>query len=134
MRKLLILGALLLLSMSVSAKTSKLIDCEGKWVSAIPMTKMDADSVDVTYTFTKDSLYIDVFPSGCPLAQMSIKKTGGNKKYFKCNAVETIHDIISPIVINKIHHLEFKKDKFRGKSVLLVYRENEMIDIIKRFP
>ena len=92
MKKLLIIGALML-SMSVSAKTSKLIDCEGKWVSAIPMTKMSTEFVDVTYTFTKDSLYIDVYPSGCPLVQMSISNVSKMHKGFKCDAIDTLYDV-----------------------------------------
>ena len=131
MKKLLIISALML-SMSVSAKTSKLIDCEGKWVSAIPMTKMSTEFVDVTYTFTKDSLYIDVYPSGCPLVQMSISNVSKIHKGFKCDAIDTLYDVYKGCKIHEcIYHLEFIK---MDKKHLEVKRDGETVDVIKRFP
>ena len=131
MKKLLIISALML-SMSISAKTSKLIDCEGKWVSAIPMTKMSTEFVDVTYTFTKDSLYIDVYPSGCPLVQMSISNVSEIDKGFKCDAIDTLYDLYNGDKVHeRLYHLEFIK---MDKKYLEVKRDGETVDVIKRFP
>ena len=131
MKKLLILGALLL-SLTANAKV---INPQGKWVTTIPMTKMDADFVDVTYTFTGDSLYIDTYPSGCSLAQMSISKFESTEDGFKCDAIDTLYDIFKGHKIHeKLYHLEFKKDKTRRGEILRVYRDDTLVDIIKRFP
>jgi hypothetical protein len=131
MRKLLILGALLL-SLTANAKV---INPQGKWVTTIPMTKMDADFIDVMYTFTGDSLYIDTYPSGCSLAQMSISKFESTEDGFKCDAIDTLYDIFKGHKIHeKLYHLEFKKDKTRRGEILRVYRDDTLVDIIKRFP
>ena len=131
MKKLLILGALLL-SLTANAKV---INPQGKWVTTIPMTKMDADFIDVTYTFTGDSLYIDTYPSGCSLAQMSISKFESTEDGFKCDAIDTLYDIFKGHKIHeKLYHLEFKKDKTRRGEILRVYRDDTLVDIIKRFP
>ena len=131
MRKLLILGALLL-SLTANAKV---INPQGKWVTTIPMTKMDADFIDVTYTFTGDSLYIDTYPSGCSLAQMSISKFESTEDGFKCDAIDTLYDIFKGHKIHeKVYHLEFKRDKTRRGEIFRVYRDETLVDIIKRFP
>lgn len=132
MRKLLILGALLL-SLTANAKV---INPQGKWVTTIPMTKIDADFIDVTYTFTGDSLYIDTYPSGCSLAQMSISKFESTEDGFRCDAIDTLYDVFKGHKIHeKLYHLEFKKDKTRrGEIILRVYRDETLVDIIKRFP
>ena len=131
MRKLLILGALLL-SLTANAKV---INPQGKWVTTIPMTKIDADFIDVTYTFTGDSLYIDTYPSGCSLAQMSISKFETIEDGFRCDAIDTLYDIFKGHKIHeKLYHLEFKKDKTRRGEIFRVYRDDTLVDIIKRFP
>jgi hypothetical protein len=99
------------------------------------MTKMDADFIDVMYTFTGDSLYIDTYPSGCSLAQMSISKFESTEDGFKCDAIDTLYDIFKGHKIHeKLYHLEFKKDKTRRGEILRVYRDDTLVDIIKRFP
>ena len=131
MKKLLILGALML-SLTANAKV---INPQGKWVTTIPMTKMDADFIDVMYTFTGDSLYIDTYPSGCSLAQMSISKFEPIEDGFKCDAIDTLYDIFKGHKIHeKLYHLEFKQDKTRRGEILRVYRDDTLVDIIKRFP
>lgn len=129
------MGALLL-SLTAHAKVEKVINPQGKWVTTIPMTKMDADFIDVTYTFTGDSLYIDTYPSGCSLAQMSISKFEPIEDGFKCDAIDTLYDVFKGHKIHeKLYHLEFKKDKTRrGEIILRVYRDDTLVDIIKRFP
>ncbi len=126
------MGALLL---SLTAH-AKVINPQGKWVTTIPMTKMDADFIDVTYTFTGDSLYIDTYPSGCSLAQMSISKFEPIEDGFRCDAIDTLYDVFKGHKIHeKLYHLEFKKDKTRrGEIILRVYRDETLVDIIKRFP
>ena len=125
------MGALLL-SLTANAKV---INPQGKWVTTIPMTKMDADFIDVTYTFTGDSLYIDTYPSGCSLAQMSISKFESTEDGFKCDAIDTLYDIFKGHKIHeKVYHLEFKRDKTRRGEIFRVYRDETLVDIIKRFP
>ena len=125
------MGALLL-SLTANAK---MINPQGKWVTTIPMTKIDADFIDVTYTFTGDSLYIDTYPSGCSLAQMRISKFETIEDGFKCDAIDTLYDIFKGHKIHeKLYHLEFKKDKTRRGEILRVYRDDTLVDIIKRFP
>lgn len=125
------MGALLL---SLTAH-AKVINPQGKWVTTIPMTKMDADFIDVTYTFTGDSLYIDVYPSGCSLAQMSISKFESTEDGFKCDAIDTLYDVFKGHKIHeKLYHLEFERDKTRRGEILRVYRDDTLVDIIKRFP
>ena len=125
------MGALLL-SLTANAKV---INPQGKWVTTIPMTKIDADFIDVTYTFTGDSLYIDTYPSGCSLAQMSISKFESTEDGFKCDAIDTLYDVFKGHKIHeKLYHLEFKRDKTRRGEILRVYRDDTLVDIIKRFP
>lgn len=125
------MGALLL---SLTAH-AKVINPQGKWVTTIPMTKMDADFIDVTYTFTGDSLYIDTYPSGCSLAQMSISKFESTEDGFKCDAIDTLYDVFKGHKIHeKLYHLEFERDKTRRGEILRVYRDDTLVDIIKRFP
>ena len=125
------MGALLL-SLTANAKV---INPQGKWVTTIPMTKMDADFIDVTYTFTGDSLYIDTYPSGCSLAQMSISKFESTEDGFKCDAIDTLYDVFKGHKIHeKLYHLEFERDKTRRGEILRVYRDDTLVDIIKRFP
>ena len=93
---------------------------------------MSTELVDVTYTFTKDSLYIDVYPSGCPLAQMSISNVSKIHKGFKCDAIDTLYDIYEGFKVNEcIYHLEFIKVK---RKHLKVIRDGKEVDVIKRFP
>jgi hypothetical protein len=134
MKKLLILGALLL-SLTAHAGIERVINSQGKWVTTIPMTKMDADFIDVMYTFTGDSLYIDTYPSGCSLAQMSMSKFESTEDGFKCDAIDTLYDVFKGHKIHeKLYHLEFKRDKTRRGEILRVYRDDTLVDIIKRFP
>ena len=91
------------------------------------------DSVcKVTYTFVGDSLYIDTYPSGCFVAAMSLEyftRSQSSIKY-NCNATETIFDIESGKNYKKIYHLSFIKCGW-NKYSLAVYREGEIVDIIK---
>jgi hypothetical protein len=134
MKKILIMVALLL-PLTAHKKAERVISPQGKWVTTIPMTKMDADFSDVTYTFTGDSLYIDTYPSGCSLAQMSISKVESTEDGFKCDAIDTLYDIFKGHKIHeKVYHLEFKRDKTRRGEIFRVYRDETLVDIIKRFP
>ena len=121
-----------MISININAKTTKSVGYQGKWVSTIPMTKSNTGLVDVTYTFTNDSLYVDVYPSGCPLVQMSIHDVSTINNGFKCDAIDTLYDFYKGYKIHeKIYHLEFIRVK---KDYLEVKRDGELVDIIKRFP
>lgn len=131
MKRLVVLLIAILTLSVCNARVKLAFNPEGKWVSTIPMTKMTPDLVDCSYTFTGDSLYVDVYPSGCGLAAMSIQNYRNTKTGFKCDAVDTMYDIYTGKVIKEwIYTLEFKKKRKKYE----VYRDGELVDIIKRFP
>lgn len=131
MKRLVVLLIAVLTLSVCNARVRLAFNPEGKWVSTIPMTKMTPDLVDCSYTFTGDSLYVDVYPSGCGLAAMSIQNYRNTKYGFKCDAVDTMYDIYTGKVIKtKKYKLEFIKHK----NTYDVYRDGKRVDIIKRFP
>lgn len=131
MKRLVVLLIAILTLSVCNARVKLAFNPEGKWVSTIPMTKMTPDLVDCSYTFTGDSLYVDVYPSGCGLAAMSIQNYRNTKYGFKCDAVDTMYDIYTGKVIKtKKYKLEFIKHK----DTYNVYRDGKRVDIIKRFP
>lgn len=131
MKRLVVLLIAILTLSVCNARVKLAFNPEGKWVSTIPMTKMTSDLVDCSYTFTGDSLYVDVYPSGCGLAAMSIQNYRNTKIGFKCDAVDTMYDIYTGKVIKtKKYKLEFIKHK----NTYDVYRDGKRVDIIKRFP
>lgn len=121
-----------LLALTVCNSRVKLVfNPEGKWVSTVPMTKMTTDLVDCSYTFTGDSLYVDVYPSGCGLAAMSIQNYRNTKIGFKCDAVDTMYDIYTGKILKK---KKYKLEFIKHKNTYNVYRDDTLVDIIKRFP
>ncbi len=131
MKRLVVLLIAILTLSVCNARVRLAFNPEGKWVSTIPMTNMTSDLVDCSYTFTGDSLYVDVYPSGCGLAAMSIQNYRNTKIGFKCDAVDTMYDIYTGKVIKtKKYKLEFIKHK----NTYHVYRDGKRVDIIKRFP
>ena len=131
MKRLVVLLIAILTLSVCNARVKLAFNPEGKWVSTIPMTDMTPDLVNCSYTFTGDSLYVDVYPSGCGLAAMSIKNYRNTKYGFKCDAVDTMYDIYTGKVIKtKKYKLEFIKHR----NTYYVYRDGELVDIIKRFP
>jgi len=128
-----------ILSLSVCKATDGVelvFNPDGKWISTIPMTKIAPEYVDCTYTFVGDSLYIDVYPSGCNLAAMSIRNVVEIADGFKCEAIDTLYDIFKGIKIHeKLYNLEFKKEKLpNGNTIYKVYRDTILVDKIKKFP
>jgi hypothetical protein len=131
MKRLVVLLIAILTLSVCNARVKLAFNPEGKWVSTIPMTDMTPDLVNCSYTFTGDSLYVDVYPSGCGLAAMSIQNYRNTKIGFKCDAVDTMYDIYTGKVIKtKKYKLEFIKHR----NTYYVYRDGELVDIIKRFP
>ena len=131
MKRLVVLLIAILTLSVCNARVKLAFNPEGKWVSTIPMTEMTPDFVDCSYTFTGDSLYVDVYPSGCGLAAMSIQNYRNTKYGFKCDAVDTMYDIYTGKVIKtKKYKLEFIKHR----NTYYVHRDGELVDIIKRFP
>ena len=131
MKRLVVLLIAILTLSVCNARVKLAFNPEGKWVSTIPMTDMTPDLVNCSYTFTGDSLYVDVYPSGCGLAAMSIQNYRNTKYGFKCEAVDTMYDIYTGEVIKEwVYTLEFKKKRKKYE----VYRDGELVDIIKRFP
>ena len=131
MKRLIVLFVSLLTLTVCNARVKLVFNPDGKWVSTIPMTKIAPNLVDCSYTFTGDSLYVDVYPSGCGLAAMSIQNYRNTKTGFICDAVDTMYDIYTGKVIKKwVYTLEFKKKRKKYE----VYRDGELVDIIKRFP
>lgn len=129
-RLVLLLIAILTLSVC-NARVKLVFNPEGKWVSTIPMTKIAPNLVDCSYTFTGDSLYIDVYPSGCGLAAMSIKNYRNTKTGFICEAVDTMYDIYTGKILKK---KKYKLEFIKHRNKYNVYRDGELVDIIKRFP
>jgi hypothetical protein len=131
MKRLVVLLIAILTLSVCNARVKLVFNPEGKWVSTIPMTKMTPDLVDCSYTFTGDSLYVDVYPSGCGLASMSIQNYRNTKTGFKCDAVDTMYDIYTGKVIKtKKYRLEFIKHQ----NTYNVYRDGTLVDIIRRNP
>lgn len=131
MKRLVVL-LIAILTFSVCNSRVKLVfNPEGKWVSTVPMTKMTTDLVDCSYTFTGDSLYVDVYPSGCGLAAMSIQNYRNTKIGFKCDAVDTMYDIYTGKILKK---KKYKLEFIKHKNTYNVYRDDTLVDIIKRFP
>jgi hypothetical protein len=131
MKRLVVLLIAILTLSVCNARVKLAFNPEGKWVSTIPMTDMTPDLVNCSYTFTGDSLYVDVYPSGCGLAAMSIQNYRNTKYGFKCDAVDTMYDIYTGKVIKtKKYKLEFIKHQ----NTYNVYRDGTLVDIIKRFP
>ena len=131
MKKLfsLLIMAFALSVMACSAEDDKL---QGVYITEDYNTNMGDSVCKVTYTFVGDSLYIDTYPSGCFVAAMSLEyftRSQSSIKY-NCNATETIFDIESGKNYKKIYHLSFIKCGW-NKYSLAVYREGEIVDIIK---
>jgi hypothetical protein len=131
MKRLVVLLIAILTLSVCNARVKLAFNPEGKWVSTIPMTDMTPGLVNCSYTFTGDSLYVDVYPSGCGLAAMSIQNYRNTKTGFKCEAIDTMYDIYTGKVLKrKTYRLEFIKHQ----NTYNVYRDGELVDIIKRFP
>ena len=131
MKRLVVLLIAILTLSVCNARVKLAFNPEGKWVSTIPMTKMTPDLVDCSYTFTGDSLYVDVYPSGCGLAAMSIQNYRNTKYGFKCDAVDTMYDIYTGKILKK---KKYKLEFIKRKNKYNVYRDGKLVDIIKRFP
>jgi len=131
MKRLIVIFVSLLTLTVCNARVKLVFNPEGKWVSTIPMTKMTTDLVDCSYTFTGDSLYVDVYPSGCGLAAMSIQNYRNTKIGFKCDAVDTMYDIYTGKILKK---KKYKLEFIKHKNTYSVYRDDTLVDIIKRFP
>lgn len=131
MKRLIVLFVSLLTLTVCNAGVELVFNPDGKWVSTIPMTKIAPDLVDCSYTFTGDSLYIDVYPSGCGLAAMKIQNLKNLKNGFACEAIDTMYDIYTGKVLKrKTYRLEF----IRHKNTYSVYRDGTLVDIIRRNP
>ena len=131
MKRLIVLFVSLLALTVCNAGVELVFNPDGKWVSTIPMTKIAPDLVDCSYTFTGDSLYIDVYPSGCGLAAMKIQNLKNLKNGFTCEAIDTMYDIYTGKVLKrKTYRLEF----IRHKNTYSVYRDGTLVDIIRRNP
>ncbi len=103
-------------------------DLNGKYLTEDYNTKSIDGLIKVTYTFTNDSLYIDVYPSGCGISAMSLKQTSDNDY----EAVETLYDITSGDILKKtIYHLSFFPCIWDNNS-WAVYRDGSVVDIIKK--
>lgn len=131
MKRLIVIFVSLLALTVCNARIKLVFNPEGKWVSTVPMTKMTTDLVDCSYTFTGDSLYVDVYPSGCGLAAMSIQNYRNTKIGFKCDAVDTMYDIYTGKILKK---KKYKLEFIKHKNTYNVYRDDTLVDIIKRFP
>lgn len=83
--------------------------------------------IKVTYTFTKDSLYIDTYETGCGIAAMSLKKISE----YEYKATDTIYDINDDPVSITTYNLSFFPCIW-DKNSFAVYRDNKVIDIIKK--
>jgi len=101
---------------------------QGKYLTEDYNTKSADGMIKVTYMFANDSLYIDVYPSGCGLACMSLEKT--TRDYI---ATETIVDSEdnTRIAYIKKYHLEFLPCIW-DKKCLAVYRDGSVVDIIRK--
>jgi hypothetical protein len=123
MKKLLFTTLLFLTSVFVYS-----VDLNGKYLTEDYNTKTIDGLIKVTYTFTNDSLYIDVYPSGCGISAMSLKQTSDNDY----DAVETLYDITSGDIIREtIYHLSFFPCVW-DKDSWAVYRDGTVVDIIKK--
>jgi hypothetical protein len=131
MKRLIVLFISILTLSVCQAGVELVFNPYGKWVSTIPMTKLSPDVVDCSYTFTTDSLYIDVYPSGCNLAAMSVQSFKNLKNGFKCETIDTMYDIYTGKVIKK---KKYKLEFIKHKNTYSVYRDGELVDIIKKFP
>lgn len=84
--------------------------------------------IKVTYTFTKDSLYIDTYDTGCGIAAMSLKKISD----YEYKATDTIYDIYDENPVSTTtYNLSFFPCIW-DKNSFAVYRDNKIIDIIKK--
>lgn len=91
-------------------------------------TKSIDGLIKVTYTFTNDSLYVDVYPSGCGISAMSLEKISDTEY----KAVETLYDINTDGILKKtIYHLSFFPCVW-DKDSWAVYRDGTVVDIIKK--
>ena len=123
MKKLLFTTLLFLTSVFVYS-----VDLNGTYLTEDYNTKTIDGLIKVTYTFTNDSLYIDVYPSGCGISAMSLKQTSDNDY----DAVETLYDITSGDIIREtIYHLSFFPCVW-DKDSWAVYRDGTVVDIIKK--
>lgn len=120
--------------MACSADSDKL---KGVYITEDYNTNMGDSICKVTYTFMGDSLFIDTYPSGCFVAAMRLEyftRSESSIKY-NCNATETIYDVNEKgdkVAYKKIYHLSFIKCGW-DKNAFAVYREGEVVDIIKPF-
>ena len=101
----------------------------GTWLTEDFNTKQADNLIQVTYTFTEDSLFVDAYPSGCGIATMSIQYV--NYEYI---ATETLYNQETGEPIQKrVYHLLFLPCRW-DKNSLAVYRDGVVVDIIKKIP
>lgn len=122
MRKLLFTMLLMMMAM-----TSQAINLNGKYIS---------QSGELMFTFTKDSLYVDMARSGCGISAFKLKRTFNNERLSTYNAYETYLEDDKPTyrqVLIKIWKL--KRNRFKieyyGKDKDRSYNSNEFYTISK---
>ena len=109
MRKLL-LSICLLFSLTLYSQSLK-----GQYISE----DINTNECTVSYTFIKDSLYIDTYPSGCGITSMSLE----NISYTKYRVTETIDNK------TKIYYLSFLPCDWDDNSYA-VCKKGKMSDVL----
>lgn len=122
MRKLLFTMLLMMIAMA-----SQAINLNGKYIS---------QSGELMFTFTKDSLYVDMARSGCGISAFKLKITFNNEKLSTYNAYETyLEDDETTYRQVLIKVWKLKRNRFKieyyGKDKDRSYNSNEFYTIKK---
>lgn len=123
-------GSMVAIAGSLRAQNDSGVQLQGKYLTEDYNTESADGMIKVTYTFTGDSLYIDAYPSGCGIAYMKLEYEG-NDTY---RATEALYDQNTGKVIHeRVYHLLFLPCKW-SKHSYAVYRDGEVVDIIRKIP
>lgn len=122
---------IMVFTLSLTACDAKGNKLEGKYLTEEYNTQNGEEMTQVTYTFTKDSLYIDAYPSGCGITALALEWYSDKS----CTATETITDINGDgkeVAYIRIYHISFVPCEW-DKNEFAVFRDYKVVDIIKKF-
>lgn len=117
--------------MSFTASAARVSsDCHPEGVYTSCNSKNIDDDLDLKYTFTSDSLYVDVADTGCGLTSYQLIYSESNPN--KCIALETIYNPDNGQEYVFIHKAEFTPLNDDCSEILISWEMRTNEDKIKR--
>jgi hypothetical protein len=117
---------LVMMLMVLGLNTSHAINLKGRYIS---------QSGELMFTFVKDSLYVDMWPSGCGISCFKLIKKKSTKAQVTFNAFETYLEDEEPVYREVFIKVLFEDKKlyieYFGKDKDRKYNTNEKYHITK---